>query len=83
MSNVAILFTGAYRTFDKTYQCILDNMLKPNSAKAFIFCESNISTYDFQQMIESRWNGYVGSVKSNNTTRTKEFEAILEYLIKW
>jgi len=27
MSNVAILFTGAYRTFDKTYQCILGTNL--------------------------------------------------------
>jgi hypothetical protein len=82
MSKVCVLFTGAYRTFDKTYKHILDNILKPNSAKAFILCETEQSQMEFENLIRTRWDEYVGSVKGLQTTRTSEFNNIIEYLFK-
>ena len=82
MSKVAVLFTGAYRTFDKTYQHILDNILKPNYATAFVLCESSLSESNFNNIFQVRWNNYIGTVKSVNTTRTEEFNNILDYILK-
>ena len=45
--RVAILFTGQYRCFDKTYQNIQQNILIPNDAKAFVYCETSASREDF------------------------------------
>jgi hypothetical protein len=82
MSKVAVLFTGAYRTFDKTYQYILDNILKPNNATAFVLCESPLSNEEFNNSLKSKWNNHIGLVKSVSTTRTEEFNNILEYILK-
>jgi hypothetical protein len=81
MSKVAVLFTGAYRTFDKTYQHILDNILKPNSATAFVLCESSLSDEEFNNNLKSKWNNHIGSIKSVVSTRTEEFNNILEYIL--
>lgn len=82
MSKVCVLFTGAYRTFDKTYKYILDNILKPNSAKAFVLCETEYSFTEFEEIFKNRWGDHVGSVQALKNSRTKEFNDIMEYLFK-
>ncbi len=83
MKNIAVLFTGQYRTFDKTYTHILNNLLKPNNAKAFIYCETDIYENDFLFLLKQRWpEEYIGKVCCVQDSKTKEYEQILEYLLK-
>jgi hypothetical protein len=82
MSKVAILFTGSYRTFDKTCVHILSNILQPNSATAFVLCESNIPSNTFEELFKTRWKGHIGYAKTVYSSRTRDFDNILEYLLK-
>lgn len=54
----------------------------PNLAKAFLYCETKLSELDFDNILKIRWGDFVGKFSLKTTTRTEEFNNILEYILK-
>ena len=50
--KVAILITGNYRTFDKTYYLIRKNLIDCNNAKIFIYCETEIESSELLRRVK-------------------------------
>ena len=83
MVKIAILCTGQYRTFDKTYKVIYDNLIGPNDGVAFMYIESSYSSTELTDIARARWGEqYVGTCETVTSTRTEEFKEILAYLLR-
>jgi len=77
-SRVAILFIGRYRTFDRTYYNIWKNLIVPNNATAFIFCECDKTELHKNAM--EKWNEETVGGCSTTNGRPAEFNHITRYL---
>ena len=81
-SKMVILFIGQYRTFDRTYWNILKNIIEPNNATVFVFCETDKGMKTLTQIMIDKWGeqtiGGCCAVKS----RPSEFKHIENYLFK-
>ena len=73
--KVAVLFTGQYRSFDNTSESIRTNLLEPNNAYSFIFCETSMSLSELKSKCPSN-----SRVKCYNE-RPKEFCELYTKLI--
>ena len=73
--KVAVLFTGLYRSFDITSESIITNLLEPNNAIPFIFCETSMSLLELKNKCPSN-----SRVKCYNG-RPKEFCELYTKLI--
>lgn len=80
--KIAILFTGAYRTLDRTHIFIRKQLLEPNDATSFIFCQTNKSNDEFYILMKQRWGPYFGSSVAVESTRTSEYNNLLKYLLE-
>ena len=80
--RVAILFTGQYRCFDKTYQNILQNILIPNEATAFVYCETSASREDFTTDVERKWGSELLGACDVYNERPREFHDIYRELTR-
>lgn len=80
--KIAVLFTGSYRTFDKTSSLIFKNLVQPNNAKCFFYCEGNISTEQFKEKIVNEWGKeYLGDAVFSITTRDDYFIKLSQFLL--
>ena len=77
---LAVLFTGQYRTFDRTWRTIESHLLSCNNAKAFIFAEHSDPEAATASITE-KWKRHIGVCKVLPTTRTVEYRQILSYLL--
>ena len=79
-SQVAIIFTGLLRTFDRTYLNILNKLITPNNATVFLMCDSERTVGDLSQDAQSKW-GHCGGVMVQHG-RSSEFKNLIDYLLK-
>lgn len=84
--SVALLLTGNYRTFDKTYFLIKKNILDPcqhsnNIVKIFLYCESDKSGPELERIISQRLGPeYIGRIFVITSSKTKEYNGIFNLL---
>jgi hypothetical protein len=76
------MITGGYRVFDKTWKIIKENLVIPNNAKLFIFVESPYLDEEFQAKMKSFFGEYLGTAKTLESTRTYEYNKIVEFLLQ-
>lgn len=79
MVKIAILFTGQFRTFDRTWKIIKQNLILPNSATIFIFGESPEPEISRKE-VEQKWEGHIGTCYFTHSTRNEEYNQIVNYL---
>lgn len=78
---LAVLLTGQYRTFDRTWQLIHKHLLQPNDARVFVFAEHS-DPEAARAAIVDRWRDHVGSCTVLPSTRTEDYHHILVHLLK-
>ena len=76
--KVAIFFVGEYRTFDRTWQVILDNIIRPNNADVFI----HGSGFQTLNIFRERWGDCVKAVSQMDEDKQKEYLCLRDYLMK-
>ena len=82
--STAFLFTGNYRSFDKTYQLIEQNLLRPNNSKIFVYCETEMNYEELYQKISSKIDAkYIGEIVAVKTSKTIEYYQILDYILRF
>ena len=79
-SRVAIIFTGRLRTFDKTYHNILHNLVDPNMATTFLFCECDRTAEQVASDVKTKWGSFGGVITASE--RPSEFDNLIDYLLK-
>lgn len=80
--RTAIMITGGYRVFDKTWRIIKENLVIPNNAIIFVFVESPYSDEEFQTKMKTFFGEHLGAAKTLESTRTYEYNKIVEFLLQ-
>lgn len=79
--NLAILFTGKLRTFEKTHKLILNNFIIPNNATLFFCIDEDKTKYEILNIIldyfPKQYLGNLCIINKNNT----EYDKLLKFLL--
>lgn len=80
-AKIALFLTGGYRIFDKTWKLIKKNIVLPNNATVFCYCESTLDNNEFCRKMYDYFKDNIGYVKTVTSSRTDEFNNILLFLL--
>jgi hypothetical protein len=81
--KTALLLVGGYRTFEKTWKLINDNLIASNDAVVFAYCETNYSCEDLRYILEKKFGEeHVGKVVAISSTKNEEYLNLQKFLIK-